>query len=267
MEHRCPNCGQLALDNDVACWHCGHQLPGREGGQLEQIEVSESWKHDVSAPNVLFYVGLTIAVALATVMMMASLGRRPLAQMALGDELIPEWELITDQDTSFAIQLPPDWDWTDNPDADGQTEIYTQLDPDRIYQATTFPFGSVVSDGELLLLGVGPQRRTDLSPPFLVVNRSLDLNSLNYEEVDQLLRRERSVVDGSLIGDIKKSRLSVVLDIPVGDGQSEHLRCKQIIAMSQVDGFIVATCVSTDRFAGLEMLFEQILDSFQLLSS
>ena len=75
MNLRCENCGQPAQDSDSTCWHCGEPLPGREQRRSEKVQAKEHWGQTASPSMLGIYLGSTILVVVAALLVMRSIGR------------------------------------------------------------------------------------------------------------------------------------------------------------------------------------------------
>jgi hypothetical protein len=103
VTYHCPNCSQPVLGSDTICWHCGWQLPERKTKKPEPETIrkaEEQRPFPLSA--VIIYTALTIAVIMATLLVMRSLGQKPLD--AGGAEAQPGrgWVSATNQNQTFA---------------------------------------------------------------------------------------------------------------------------------------------------------------------
>lgn len=264
MNIRCENCGQLALESDSTCWHCGEPLPGREQEQSEKVQAKERWGQTASPSTLGIYLGSTIFVIVAALLVMRSIGQEPLVQVRLGTRPPPGWRIITQADKSFTIDLPGDWRSLDWAIPEQATEIKAIRGSSDLIFSALEPWNTEVDDMDLLFLALDPAKPIELPNPFIVVGRSNTLSRLSYEGALQYLGgSEYTVLEAEMVDDFDKSHLSVLVDIPVGADESDALRCRQQFVRIRQDAVIVAACVQAGRYAIHEVLFTSALAAFQ----
>jgi hypothetical protein len=264
MNVRCENCGQLALDTDVKCWHCGEPLPGREQQESEKVQAKERWGQTASPSTLGIYLASTIFVIVAALLVMRSIGREPLVQVRLGTRPPPGWQVITQVNKLFTIDRPGEWRWFDGAVPEQALEILSHTESSDVFLTGLEPWYGEVDDMSVLFLALGPEEPGDLLTPFIVVGRSDVLSRLSYDGALQFLGGSDYVVrETKLVDDFDKSHVSAIVEIPMNAGELETLRCRQHFVRGREDAVVVAACAPAGRFTSHNVLFDSALASFQ----
>lgn len=261
---RCDNCGELAKESDVICWHCGQVLPGRDEEFAKAAPVKSGWRQTVTAGTVGFYLAITLLIVTASLLLMASLGDRPRVQIGFGTRVPNSWRIITDRNENFTAFLPESWISLDGGDLD-EVPLLTELlarSPD--YYGGVGPLGQAVDDLDLFFVGYQPSGEAG-PQSFLVVGRSARLNRLSYDQARSLLSGpEFPVRDIRFVDDFDKSHLSIVAE-PMAAGNSHALSCWQQFIPGLNFALLAATC-SLQQDASRIPAFNTIHSSFQRLA-
>jgi hypothetical protein len=257
---RCEHCGQPALEGDVACWQCGRPLPAASEGAPA---VGLSGPAEAISPSlgaVGLYAGLTAAVILAAVLVMAALGRQPLLLVDGRVRPPPDWRELTPAGRAFIIRLPESWA-IEEPGAG-----YDLGDELReLASAATRPLGREVTDLEILFVAQSPPPPVPAAPAFLVVARSRALNRLNYGAAAALANQnDTPASDVVFVDHLAKSHLQ--LDVPVAAETAGSLICRQQFILGRDEAMLVSLCAPAIRHGVYLATFARILASFQRLS-
>ena len=266
MSGTCENCGQPILDTDTVCWHCGWQLPRRKAPKSaarNAAAVAKQQPYPLSA--VLVYGALTAAVIVATLLVMRSLGQRPLIIIHPETRLSAEWQPVTDENERFTLDLPSWWTWLDR--EQDQERFDALVAQNGRFQAALSPLGALADDTELHLIAYEPAPEGESPPAFLVVAQSARLQQSSPEGAISLARQ--NAADLEILGTHLAQGLTgqaqsyLLLEIP---GPWGVLRCQQQFTPAQQVGFLVAACAPGNRFPRYNSDLQNILASFQPLS-
>ena len=189
MTTKCPNCGQPALETDTICWHCGQSLP-REKSQTEPAEVTAVSPESppFPLPSILAYGGLTLVIIIALLGVMQALGRQPQVVPSLGSSLKPGWTAVTDDNQTFTLNLPAQWQRLDRYDPEQEDAFIAALRQNDQYQAALATYDAVANDRQLLLLVQAEPTETETAvPPFILVTRSQQISQLTPEQMTSFL--------------------------------------------------------------------------------
>jgi hypothetical protein len=264
---RCENCGELAKESDIICWHCGQPLPGREMEVADGVELRSGRKQSVSAGTVGFYLAITLLVVTAALVIMGSLGERPQVQIGFGTRVPDGWIIITDRDETFTAYLPDSWITVDGGKPEESTELTDLLANVPAYSMGIAPLGRVVDDVEPFFVAYLPSDATNAAPLFLIVARSARLNRLSYNEARSfLVEEEPTVREIQFVDNFDKSHLRIVAE-PVAAGNAYSLSCWQQFVRGLNFALLAATCTTLERDADQIPAFNTIHSSFQRLAS
>ena len=264
MNIRCENCGQPALASDSTCWQCGEPLPGREQQSSVKVQAKERWGPATSPTTLVIYLASTLIVIVAALLVMRSIGRQPLVQLRLGTRPPPGWQVVTQHDKLFALDLPGNWRWLDRADPEQASEIEALMQRNDLYRSGLEPWSSGVVDMSVLFLAFDPQNHSDVAAAFIVIGRSKTLSRLSYDGAQQYLESgEYPILDVAMVDDFDKSHLGVLVDIPGLSGETDTLRCKQQYVHRQEGAIVVAGCAPASQFGANETLFTYSLAGFQ----
>ena len=277
MTYQCDNCGQAALKTDTICWHCGRPLPRRETKEAPHSVVGNDGENDdeerpLPLTRIAAYAGLTLAIVVALLAVMKSLGGQPQVVQGINQSLKPGWTAVTDQNRVFTLNLPSAWQWLDRYDAEQAADFIAQARQNGQYQAALSPFDEMADDRQLLFLAAANQADVDTAvPPFIVIARSQQLGQLSPEKMTALLRAGPAGVKllrSNLAEGINGRRQALsILTLPYA---SEELRCQHLfthetLAEEASDGYLVVGCASEDVYLAYTNIFHDILVSFQPL--
>jgi uncharacterized OB-fold protein len=263
----CENCGHQALDTDNSCWHCGQPLPGRENSGRKKVKARESWTRGSGPASVAMFGGLTIAVIVAALLVMSSLGDQPQLQIRLGTRVRPDWTFITAANDLFTVTLPDTWTWQDGTDPATAGALRKLLDGDQRYQLAAHPFGAETEDMTVSFLAQGPQPGTG-KPPFMIIANSPLLNRLTYDEAVTFLRNsDYNLQEVRFVDDFDKSHVSIIVSTPIDDATDEAIRCRQQFVLGQNESLLASMCAPAGRYTAYSNQFNEILASFQHLET
>jgi hypothetical protein len=267
MHLRCENCEQLALDSDVVCWHCGQPLLGREETTEEEVQVSESWQQSVSLSSLGAYLGLTLVVIVAALLVMRSLGQQPLLQVNRGVRPPDGWQRISDTERSFTFWLPKEWYWYDESDPEQKPAFREEVESNPLYQASMSPLGAEVDDVELMFVALKPGIEDEETAGFVVIGRSETLNRLSYEDALTFLNNSQyQVLNAGFVDELEKNHVILEVETQVAGADFDSLRCHQQFIRGEQESILVTACSPSNKFEGLLQEVGIILNSFQRLS-
>lgn len=272
MTYQCENCGQPALEGDTICWHCGWRFPRRETSKKPAPKVTRKpgQEQPFSLTAVSVYAGLTILTIMAALLVMRSLGQKPLVTINL-EALNPGWIPVTDQAQNFTFDIPAGWVWLEKENR--QPAEFEQLVEARAeFREAVAPFSHVAADLELLMIVTSEQATeavlsASAESGFLVIARSVRLNQFSPEQTIALLQQNAAsadVLEASVAESFNgQQQAAFLLELPHEGGK---LRCREQFTPGQVAGFLIAACAPGARYAPYNNEFQDILASFQLLS-
>jgi hypothetical protein len=267
MANRCDQCGEPALDTDTVCWHCGMPLTGHEEqSPASRTQIKEGWQQSTTPTAVIFYVGLTIFIILATVILMAMLGRQPLVQIRLGTRAPINWQEVTAADQFFTLFLPSKWHWLDSAHANQQRVLDDRIAESNIYHLGSQPFGIELDDLVVRFLAQETSESGDQDAAFLIVATSDLLNRLNYDEVRAfLLSSDYAISNVAFVEDYEKSHLRYEIRIDGSDQESISINCRQMLILGNSEAMLVSLCRPLTSARNYENTFVDIMNSFQRL--
>lgn len=266
MSDRCVHCGEPALESDTVCWHCGMPLPGREETNAPEKKVKEGWQQSISTSAIAMYIGMTIFVILAALLVMVYLGRLPLVQIRFGTRTPDQWETIVSADNSYILSLPENWLWTDGTNEDQPLAIEDLGAAGNKFTVGTYPFGAEVDDLEIQFIAEKSSPPEPQVPPFLVIARSSLLNRITYEEaIDFLLNGDYQVQEASFVDNFDKSHVRIIVRTPLNEDL--ELNCRQQFILGKSEAMLFSLCAPSSQIQENIATFENILESFQRLDS
>lgn len=266
MDNRCANCGQPALTTDNICWHCGEPLPWYEEDGPEEVRVKEGWGRSAPMPSVVFYAGITVAVVIALIIVMSSLGSQPQVQVSIGTRPADDWELVTDANTSLTAHLPLAWNWYDSANVEQNDRLRNLVNDDRSFLSGTFPLGEAVDDLEVRFLAHRPRAGSGTVPTFMIVATSQKLNRLSYDDAAVFLDEgDFAISELRYIDNFQRSFLSIVTETEL-EVSGDRLRCRQQFIRGKHEGMLLSLCAPTNFYTAQQGTFEEIWNSFQRLS-
>lgn len=282
MNIRCENCGQLALENDKVCWHCGRPLSGRDIEEPDKVAVNQGWQQTQSLGTIGGYVAVAIIVILAAVLVTYNLGQQPKISANVGERAPEGWEVITDFRTRFSFYLPQDWTWFEQERREKRADppLSFLLENEQFFISGTNPFGAETDDLEIEFLAVpisntavfeGERALTEAlvtADAFMLVAYSQRLNDLTYEETVQfLLNSDYRILEAEQEEEIDRSYLNVFVETPVESGVDfEFLRCNQQFFLGIEESLLVTLCAKNSDYTAYQRTFNEILTSFRRLS-
>lgn len=261
MAQTCTNCGHPALETDTVCWHCGWQLspPRVIKANARQSEAVAEEPYPLTA--VVFQGVMTVAVIIAVLLVMRSLGQKPLIIIHPETRLSADWLPVTDPAQRFTLDLPVDWTWLDESD---QPRFADLLQADDQFQAALAPLSNFVEDTELLLVARGSRGSTGELTGFVVVAHSESLDALTPQQAIELVSQqaaELTIRETSLVESLTGQTQATILV----DGVGDQLRCRQQLTPGQPDSFLLTACSPTAQFPRYANDLQNILNSFQIL--
>jgi hypothetical protein len=269
----CPACGKRILPSDTLCWHCGHKLPEQAApldlplnprvvAKRPAAPQTDTPSYDLRA--IAIYGGLTLAVFVALLLVMAALGRRPLLVNSAGLDVPDDWIQLTDSQLRYTLAVPGGWQWLDVPFRD-QQGVLAELTRRQPYIARSLnPLGQTAGDLSIESVVVGSEALGLPDPvPFVVIAASPRLRELAPQEaLSRLAGSPLPVSDQRLDDSVPRQprgRFSV-RDAPAGY-QCQHL----VTADPATAAYLVAACAPETQYAGLQADLDAVLNSFQLL--
>lgn len=282
MIARCENCGQVALDNDTVCWHCGRPLAGRDPEAPDKVAVNKGWQQTQSLGTIGGYVAVAVFVVLAAFFVTRLLGQQPLVSANVGERAPEGWESLVDFESSFTFYLPQHWSWFEQTRRERRTdppleELVTASD---LFKLGTNPFGAEVDDIAIAFLAVPISDTAEFesetavtealitADAFMLVATSVRLNDLTYDETLQfLLSSDYRILGVEQVEAIDGSYLDIHVETPLpGADDFEFLRCSQHFFLGQEAGMLVSLCAKNSVYTTYQRTFNDILTSFRRLS-
>jgi hypothetical protein len=284
MNVRCENCGQLALESDKVCWHCGRPLPGHDMEAPEKVAVNKGWQQTQSLGTIGGYVVVAVFIILAALVVTRVLGQQPLVSANVGERAPEGWEAFTDFRSRFTFYLPQAWTWFEPERRERRADppFDYLMDNEQFFLLGTSPFGAETDDMALDFLAVPISDTAAFeteevlieaiitAEAFMVVGRSEGLNSLVYTETVQfLLNSENSdyrVLEVEQIEELDRQYLTVLVETPVETAEDfAFLRCKQQFFLGRFDSLLVTLCARDTVYTRYQRTFSEILTSFRRL--
>jgi len=281
MNPRCENCGQLALETDKVCWHCGQPLPGRDIEAPEKVTVNKGWQQTQSLGTISGYIAVAVFVILATLLVTHALGQQPRVSANVGERAPEGWEAFTDFRSRFTFYLPQDWTWFEQERREKRSDppLPFLLENEQFFTLGTNPFGAETDDIEIDFLAV-PISDTAVfeteeqlidailtTDAFMLVGHSARLNTLTYTEtVQYLLSSDYNILEAELVQDLDRSYLTDIVENPVETAEAfDLLRCNQQFFLGRDDSLLVTLCAKNTAYLRYQRPFNEILTSFRRL--
>jgi hypothetical protein len=156
MNPRCDNCGQLALDTDKVCWHCGRPLDGRDNEAPEKVAVNKGWQQTQSLGTIGGYVVVAVVVIVAALLVTNNLSKQPRVSASVGDRVPEGWEVISDLQFRYSFYLPQDWTWFEPVRRERREDppLTYLLEKEKYFLAGMNPFQGETEDLEIDFLAV-----------------------------------------------------------------------------------------------------------------
>jgi len=256
------------MPTDATCWHCGQPLANRAAKEAGVVITADTWRSSRNTDNVVPYLIITVAVIVATLVVMRVIGRQPQLQLAIGATVPEGWKPVSPADNSFFFNLPEGWILWDGTDVEQVTTLEQHLSENEYLTLGVHPFAAEVDDLEINFLAQEENGDQNQPGPFLVVATSQVLSGLSYQEARQFLTDSEALVRGTrIVDDFDKSNLSIFVDTPLEDETGDSLRCRQQFIIGDEDAMLVAVCSPRNHYASREYQILTILESFQRLSN
>lgn len=277
MADPCPNCGKPVLPTDVACWHCGYQLPKRPkaqpdtsgaaapaAGHLRRRSEAGDQSVDYDFRALIIYGLLTVVIVAGLWLVMRSLSRQPILVRSAGLEIGGDWVTVTDSNLRYTLSFPTDWQWLDVAFRD-QDDLLGQVISRQPYMGHALrPLGDPTGDVEIVGLAIDTRLLEDSEPkPFVVVGQSARLAGLDAQAAldrleDEALPLTETEIDRRLAGQTQ-ARFTFM------DNAAAY-QCRHLFVSSESKpGYLVAACAPQSRYGTMQRELDDILDSFQLL--
>lgn len=260
--YSCDNCGQSVLETDDTCWHCGRRLSKKTTETADQARAAgASTTTSLSLTTVGSYAAVTALVFLALLLLTWSLGERPLNLNGLPRS---GWQTTTDEDLSYALDLPQEWEWLDKSDGRQRIIFDTTLAANPQFQAIIAPIGQREATLELVAIATDTSTNGQVASSFLLVARDNGGKRLSAEQVVAYLQRSGNgiqVLEAKLVND-STGRQGAELSIQVKSGAQE-LHCLQRFVAGSSASYLVAAC--SERSSVLANDLPTMISSFRTL--
>jgi hypothetical protein len=251
----CDNCGQPVLRTDTTCWHCGVKL-----APSSSEEAPPTTTQDVTlsqrSPNAPLYAALTAVVAVALLLVTASLGRRPLLLQGISGGAA-DWVALRDGDGSYSIRLPAGWSWLQATNRANQTDLAERIAAGQQLQVGLDPIAQALDDVDIMLLA-------DDGDSFLILGRSIRLADVPITDLLAALHAESfpttTISHISAITN-EAGQAAALLAVIQKD---PALECRQLILPAAAQGYLAATCTPAGQMGEQEALFMTMLTSLQI---
>lgn len=253
----CDNCGQPVLRTDVTCWHCGAKLApaAPSSSAAADARPSASTTDTPRAPHALLYAGLTTAVALALLLVTATLGRRPLLLQGVTGGA-GDWVALRAMDGSYQINVPAGWSWQQAQDQASGAELLVRQEGEPRLQVALAPLSGLLEQEELLLLA------TD-EAAFLLLARSPNLAQLAIPDFVAAVQTESfnsSTVHTATATTNDRSQPAALLDV---SQVTPALHCRQLVLPGERWGYLAAACAPEEQSGAYAERFATMLGSLQ----
>lgn len=255
MNARCENCGQLALDTDKVCWHCGRPLAGRDIEEPEKVAVNKGWQQTQSLGTIGGYVMVAVVVIVAALVVTNTLSKQPRVSANVGERAPEGWEVISDSRSSYTFYLPQAWIWFEPQRRERREDppLTFLLENEQYFRSGMNPFQGETDDLEIDFLAVpftdtlalagarsteegvltggsGDEVGTEdelaketqltnaivTADAFMLVARSTNLNTLTYTETaEYLLNSDYDILDAEQVKELDRTFLTVSVETPV----------------------------------------------------
>lgn len=271
---QCQNCGQSVLATDTVCWHCGQTLAdrpqlvlpdtGRKPVATSQATDEEGARPEYNLRALAIYGLVTGAVILALLLVMVSLGRRPLLVRGAGLTFASDWITVTDSQLQYTLSFPPGWQWLDVPHREQQATLADLISRQGYIDRALSPLSGLVEDPEIVAVALNSATFQEAEPlPFVVIGRDPAMASTTPEQVIAWLEGQ----------DLTVTELEVDTHVPTQPQARYDLlddrfdyHCRHLFSADEsAAGYLLAACAPQDQFGIIMRDLEQILNSFQLL--
>ena len=185
----------------------------------------------------------------------------------MGSSLKPGWTAVTDDNQTFTLNLPAQWQRLDRYDPEQEDAFIAALRQNDQYQAALATYDAVANDRQLLLLDQAEPTETETAvPPFILVTRSQQISQLTPEQMTSFLEANLHVQRVNLEASVNgREQVTYITAQPYDD---LILRCQQLFYKSvddDPDSYLITGCVSEDNYSTYTNIFHDILVSFQPL--
>lgn len=271
MRRSCENCGQPALDTDTICWHCGQALTPKEVAPAPKptkrnvVAIPEPTSPEpLPMVAITVYGTITAVLIVSMLLVMHSLGQRPLVMFNPETGMNREWVPITAYDQRFTLDLPLGWAWLQN----DQDAFATLIAEGEVFETAVYPLGTIAKDMDYLLVAM-PQDVTPSGTGFILITRSHRLGPLTPAQSIALV--EQSSANFNLVEADKAVSFTglplaeFMLELPVTE--DGILRCRQYFMPDTDAAYLLAGCAPQPEFSNFVGTFDRVLTSFQPLRS
>lgn len=263
----CHNCGRDLLPGDTDCWHCGWHPVGN-GDQVGRGKIPGNQPD--TQPRLQFkpfasYAGLTLALAVAALLLMSSLAQEPLADFVLERTPPPGWTTVIGQTTDFSLLLPPEWRWLEGAGS-GRNTLDELLARRPEATQVIMPLLGALSDLQIVLFASGsaPNGRAPVTG-FLIIAHAPPPAMLTAEEALQLMRSSDSgvrVLRATLFKDLRSTARGAFL-VELG-GSEQRMECREEFVSESSGAFLVAACAQSSLFSEFASSYQAMVRSFRV---
>jgi hypothetical protein len=262
---RCAVCDQLLLEDDTACWQCGAAVAPR--GEAAATVAEPEWpsprqQRELSPRSV--YLGLTVLVIGAALLVTAYLSRQPRAEIDRS-ALPPGWVWVRGGSAQFTLMLPQRWEVISARSEGQEDNLDRMIDDSAELSSALQPLGEVDTSLRPLFYGQGPLVDVPWESGLVLVARSRNLNQLEDGEIAALARQlaQEMALDLDAAREVRNFEQSYVYLSLTDEAPAAPRRCQQQIYPGQTEALLVVACARPDeRF---QETVDQILGSFQRL--
>ncbi len=265
MGKRCDNCEQPVLDTDTVCWHCGRALsstavpktPKRITALSDEVAVEP-----LPLPAVAVYGTITAVLIIAMLLVMRSLGQKPLVLLHPNTQAHADWVPVTSHDQQFTLDLPSEWNWLE---ANQPLFASLVIEGGPVVTAV-YPLGTIATDTEYLLIagqGAMPQAS------FILIARSRSLNAITPEQSIALVEQSDATFDlvsADVVQSFTGTNMAQFL-LVLPNTEMGTLRCRQIFVPAADVAYLAGGCAPEAEFRAFATPFENVLASFQPLEN
>lgn len=253
------------MSADVICWHCGWRIPGDGGGHDHDAGATRGL---AAVPSISFrraavYGLLTLAIAVALLLVIRSLGRLPLVVSNPSAPLESGWSAIVLHDRRFAFSLPADWSWEETSDGDHLGILSGIPNESLPLREVLSVYGESPSEMRILMVAASePAIDKAALPAFAFIAQDVRSSHLNPSQAVALLQEDseaygllRAVLTQESSGEFHGAFLVELVD--------RGYQCEQKFTSGPRGSFLVAACAINAQLSSYSEILPAIVDSFE----
>ncbi|MCB8965407.1 MAG: hypothetical protein R3E31_18540 [Chloroflexota bacterium] len=272
MSNNCGNCGQPVLDTDTVCWHCGQALTATAVAKpAKPVNIMAAAEAEETLPftAVAVYGTLTAVLIIAMLLVMHSLGQKPLVLVNPRTQARGEWLPVTAYDQQFTVDLPVEWVWLEADDP----QFASLIASSDWWETAVYPLAAIAADADYRFVAM-PDEIDTPTDGFVVVMYSRRLGAVTavqsialVEQSDTLVAQSGTnfeIVDAGTETSFTGTEVARFL-LVLPDAVGERLRCRQEFAPASNGSYVIAACAPEAKFGEFAPIFMDTVASFQPL--